>query len=159
VLIARADDIGFELKDGRKIDCPIRACMLHDDSGQKWPKCSLLIMNIRRDRMVPTPEQENGTPQWYYGKNYKAHVGSVDLPSRDLSKWKFVGDVHKIFYDRFGTKAPGQFKHHFNKARGLYHVVAIVKGKREVKLYRLGRAYRLELGGGCVVNDLGLVWP
>ena len=159
MLIAKADDVGFVMKGGRKLDCPARACMLHDDSGKRWPSCSVLIASIRRGHRIATKDEVAGAPRDYYGRSYEAHVGSVDVPSRDLSKWKLVGSVEKVFYDRFGDKAPGPFKHTFNKARGLYKIVALVRGKRDVQLYKLGSAYRLELGGGCLVTDLGLVWP
>jgi hypothetical protein len=159
VLVAKADDVGLVMSNGRRLDCPQRARMLHDDSGKVWPACSILIASIRRGRREATDDEFSGDAQSWLGKDYVAHVGSFDPPPRDLSQWKYVGDVKKIYYVRYGTKAPGQFKHRFNRARGLYHIVAIINGKREVKLYRRGRMYRLELGGGCLVSSLGLVWP
>jgi hypothetical protein len=166
MLFARGDDIGCVMKGrvqglGRKrtIDFDRDACMLHDDMGEKWPKCSLLIMSIRASDQKATDEEMRGAPEHYLGRDYAALVGRVDTPPKDLRRWEYVGDVKKIYYYRLGTRAPGGFKHHFNRPRGIHRITALVLGKREVKLYRLGDAYRLELGGGCLVSDLGLVHP
>jgi len=160
VLFALGDDVGFKLKGvRRRLDLPASICILRDDDGAKWPKDSLLLMRIPARGRQSTDDETSGAPRWWLGDDYDAETSMIDTPPKALSSWKLVGDVEKIWYVRFGTKAPGQFKHRFNKARGLWHIVAWIKGKREVKLYKRGAMYRIELGGGAVVNDLGLVWP
>ena len=99
--------------------------MTVDDDGVRWPTYSLLIASVPRGAArVATDEEMSGLPGWWLGKDYVGHRTDFDTPPRDLAKWKYIGDVKKIFYDRFGDKAPGVFRHFFNKARGLWRVVA-----------------------------------
>ena len=159
MLFALADDVGFKLKDGRKIDCPKHASLLYDEDGKSWPSTSLLIARIDVGGRDANNDEMTGTPKWWLGADYDARVSMFSTPPRALSSWKLVGDVEKIFYDRFGNKHPGQFKHTFNKARGLWHIVAWIKGKRDVKVYKGHGMHRVELGPGVVLRDVGLVWP
>ena len=159
MLFALGDDVGFKLKDGRKVWCPRRACLLRDDDGKVWPSCSLLIARIDGRGRDATDDEMSGAPKWWLGRDYDARVSMFNTPPRALTSWKLVGEVDQIFYDRFGNKAPGRFHHTFNKARGLWHIVAWIKGKKIVKLFKRDGMYRLELSGGCVVRDLGLIWP
>jgi len=160
VLAAYGDDVGLVMTDGRKFDCPKRFCMLYDGTGEYWPKDSLLVASIKRGRRRASDQEYKGDPKHWLGRNYEAHVGSFDRPPRSLSEWKRVaGTARKIFYDRFGDRAPGQFKHTFNTARGLYRIVALFRGERDVIVYRRGRTYRIDLGAGSIVSDLGIVWP
>lgn len=159
MLFALADDVRFKLKDGRKVNCPASACILRDDDGKVWPECSLLIARIDGRGRDATDDEMSGAPKWWLGRDYDARISTFDKPPRDLASWQLVGEVDCIMYDRFGTKAPGRYDHTFNKARGLWHIVAWIKGNKVVKLYKRDGAYRLELSGGCVVRDIGLVWP
>lgn len=124
--------------------------MLHDPSGQDWPKDSLLVCAFRRGRR-PADDQ---TAKHYLGREYQAHVGSVQVPPRELTSWKRVGDIATIYYERPGTKAPGRYYHHFGKRR----LEALFK-KGNAVLYKRGSAYRVELGAGSVADDRGLVFP
>lgn len=160
MLFALADDVGFKLKGGRRFDCPKSACLLYDESGASWPKDSLLITRIPSQGRPATDDETRGTPGWWLGDSYEAQTSMVRTPPRALASWKLVGDVEQIFYDRIGDKYPGQFHHTFNKTRGLWHVVAWIKGKQDVKVYkRAGGVFRVELGTSATLRDVGLVWP
>lgn len=133
--------------------------MLHDPKGVSWSKCSLLFVKFAHGRAPATAAQKRGAPREYLGKTYNAHVGTVELPPKNLSEWDRVGEVKEIFYTRHGTKASGRFRHVFNAPRGMMHVVFAVKGTRKVILYQRGSAYRIELGKGCIADDRGIAWP
>jgi hypothetical protein len=161
VLIDKAEKVAFDLVDGRKIDAPFRAGMLHDPDGKVWPACSLLVMSYRRGTKAATKEQFNGDPKNYFGRHYEASVSMISLPPKAISEWKFVGDVKRVLYVRVGTKAPGGYHHDINKPRGLMRIVFLFKGKGEALLFRRGRTYRLDLQpcSKAMIDDRGLVWP
>ena len=150
MLIAKGFDVGFELADGDEID--VSGAMLHDPDGEDWPACSLLITAFRGGGVASDVPSE---AKHYLGKSYRAHVGSVKLPPKNLDDWKRVGEVAVIYYDRPGRRAPGPFRHAFGRRRwqALFR-----KGKLST-LFKLGRAHRLELGPKCIADDRGLVFP
>ena len=81
------------------------------------------------------------------------HEGLVELPPRDIKSWKRIGEVKKIYYRREGRHR-GLFKHEFGKRR----LWAFFK-RGEATLYKLGGAYRLEMGRGCIWDSRGIVFP
>jgi len=162
VLACFGDTVGFSLARGRKrrVDAPKNAMMLFDDDGKAWPACSLLIADLAlygtRDA---TDDETKGLPRQWLGKHYEAERSTVNLPPKSLDAWTLVGPLARIWYFRSGDYAPHFFKHAFNKPTGLRRLVFLVKGKREVLLYRRGSHLRCELGAGCMVTRSGLEVP
>jgi len=162
VLAAYGDDVGLTLAKGnrRQIDAPRTALMFFDEDGKAWPNCSLLIARLQmRDTRAATDEETKGLPKQWLGNDYEAERSTVDLPPKSLSKWTLVGPLARIWYFRIGDYAPGFFKHAFNKPTGLRRLVFLVKGKREVLLYRRRAMLRVELGEGCQITRDGLEVP
>jgi hypothetical protein len=157
MLIDRGDEVGFVLEDGRTIDAPKRAGMLHDETGKSWAKCSLLVMSYRRSTRPATDAEFKSDAKDYFGRHYEACVSTIDTPPRALSEWKYVGDVKKLFYWRPG-RHQGTYKHEINKPRGLTRLLFVFRGKMRAKLYARGRTYRLELDK-CHIDSRGIVRP
>jgi hypothetical protein len=157
MLIKKGDRAYFVMTDDSEINAPRGSSMLHDPSGRLWGKCALLFVSFKHGGRRATPEEYAGAPREYLGREYEkiAKVGTVEIPPRALSSWECLGRVKQIFYNRIGTKAPGLFQHPFGErsAQMLFR-----KGSLPT-LYRLDKAMRLELHGGCVIDDRGIVWP
>lgn len=154
-------EIVIVLSSKREISPPMRAGMLYDHTGTDWPRCSLLIAGFRGDTHDPD-KRELSSARDYFGRDADIGAGTVDLPTTRLSSWRRVGEASEIFYGRAGTKAPGYFRHRFHKPRGLWKVIFFFKGragKDPVVVYKLGRAYRLELPKGCMIDDRGIAVP
>jgi hypothetical protein len=152
-------DVTFLLKSDREISPPKRHGMLHDPSGETWPRCSLLVAHFEQGwKESKAPDGRN-----YFGRNAVVWEGEAELPPKDISKWKTVGELKTIFYDRAGTKHPGYFRHMFHKPRGLWRLLFLVKrsaANGPVVLSRYGRnTYRIDLPDGCVVDDRGIALP
>lgn len=145
MLTAKGYDVGFKLENGREVFAPKSYAMLHDPSGRDWPKCSVLVVSIRKGN----EEIDNREAEKYFG--YVPHGGRTHLPPENLDRWSLVGDVKEIDYWR-----PGEFKggwyHPFQGGGWLFP-------KPFPVLYRNGRALRIELGSGCTLNWRGFVWP
>jgi hypothetical protein len=152
VLICKGAHVSFRLQNGRLVHA--RGSMLHDPSGDFWPKDSMLVTTFRRSGRPATDEEKSGDPTHYLGREHQAHVGSVKLPPQAISEWKRVGQVATIYYERPGTRAPGRFYHHFGKRR----LEAFFK-KGSATVYRRGSAYRLEMGVGSIATHNGIVFP
>jgi hypothetical protein len=152
-LIALADALLFELANGKEVVPPLRHALLRDPQGEAWPSCSLLVGGFKKSRGSYT-EKDADADAWL-GKTYRKREGAIELPPRELSVWRKVGDVTRIFYDRRGNRAPGVYKHPFEKLQ----LFALLKGKGKATLYRYKRWYRLELAKGCIVSARGIVWP
>jgi hypothetical protein len=150
MLIAKGSAARFELENGW---AHASGTMLHDPSGSSWPSCSLLFASFKRGGREATKDER--AAREYLGREYEIRVGTVTLPTRDLSAWTEIGPVSRIEYTRPGTKAPRRYFHNFGERRlaGLFR-----KGELPT-LYRLGRVYRLELRKGCTVDDRGIVHP
>jgi hypothetical protein len=140
----------LHLKDGdwRKPPGP----MLYDPSGRAWPSCSLLFASFTKGGLERDPPSDAVD---FYGRRYEVHRGTISMPTRDLGAWRKIGPVEELEYTRPGTKAPGDFGHLFGKRRWQ----TLYKASCFPVLYVLGRAYRLELGRGCVVDERGIVHP
>jgi hypothetical protein len=152
VLICKGHNVGFKLQTGRMVRAS--GSMLHDPSGDSWPKDSVLVASFRRNGRTATDEEKAGDPKNYLGRQYEAHIGSVSLPPRSLDQWKRVGEIATVYYERPGTRAPGRFYHHFGKRR----LEAFFK-KGKAVLYKRGSAYRVQMGDGAVFSDRGIVFP
>jgi hypothetical protein len=132
--------------------------MLYDASGEWWPRCSLLVMRFRRGRKVV----DDGDARAYFGRKTRVTQGAVELPPKSLKAWRRVGELREVFYDRAGDRAPGPFRHEFNKPRGLWRLIHLVKGKAASDpaiLYRRRNIFRVELPDGCIVDDRGIAVP
>lgn len=158
MLIKKGDQAYFIFEDGEhKINAPRGAAMIHDPSGRAWGKCSLLFMRFRHGGRNVTPAEYAGAPREYLGREYerRARVAPIELPPRGLAGWETLGRIKQIYYNRIGTRAPGKFQHPFGErsAQMLFR-----KGSLPT-LYRGYQSMRLELHGGCIVDDRGIVWP
>jgi hypothetical protein len=156
VLIAKGNRVKFILKDDTGVPerGTVRGSMLHDPTGKSWPKNSLLVTSFNRSGRLATDAEKRGAPKEYLGRTHAARVGSVNLPPKALSEWTYVGELKTILYVRPGRKAPGAFYHHFGQRR----IEAFWK-KGRAHLYRLGSAYRVQLGNGALADDRGIVHP
>lgn len=144
--------------EGKRMVSP-RGSMIHDPSGRAWPKCSLLIAPGGRGSRAAKPEEYEGAPKNFLGRQHRAKIRELEFPAAS-GEWTVVGQVTRIDYVRGGTKAPGGFQHSVNKPRGVYKIVHLLKGgKAPVTLRKNGRFYRLDLPRGCIVDDRGIVYP
>jgi hypothetical protein len=154
-------EVAIVLRTKRELAPSVRAGLLYDDSGDAWPRCSLLIATFDGFTHEPTSAERRAAKD-YFGRSATIGAGRVTIPPRSLSGWRRVGDVTDIFYDRAGTKAPGYFHHRFHKPRGLWKLLFLFKptaAKAPVVLYQRRGAYRLELPDGCIVDDRGIALP
>jgi hypothetical protein len=153
MLRVKGDQVSFDLVDGRWVEIPKRWGFLHDPEGDTWKNSDLLFLAYRdlREEVELTPLDKK-----YYGDDYDLRAGKVVLPPRDLSRWRCLGEVARIFYYRPG-KHEGLYQHPFNQKS----VWDFLKGKEEVTLYEApnGKAVLLELPEGAIVNHRGVVWP
>src|ERR1700747_1236863 len=137
LLICRGKTIAIDLVDGGAIDPPASHGLLHDPSGRLFPKRSLLIGPFERG----SPADEETIPREagdYLGRAYEVRRRECRLSPKELSAWKRVGEVAtlgnaqgEIFYTRGGTRAPGRFRHKFNKAS----LSRLFRGRGKVTLY------------------------
>jgi hypothetical protein len=157
MLFVKGHGVSFVLLDGKRIDVQKSKGMLHDPTGQDWPKKSVLFASYRRGTEPPSKEDFEGAPKNYLGRNYNPRQGSMTLPARDLDAWKEVGAVKTIFYVRTGSRAPGLYRHTFGKGDPLHR---LVKGDGPMPiLYRRSNDFRLELTKKATLDDRGYVWP
>lgn len=154
--IVKGTDVRFVLKGGRRVVPPRSYGMIHDPTGRRWPRCSVLVTSFREGSRLAAPRETRGAPRDYFGRPYPVHVGSVNFP-RGTKLWTRVGAVERIFYWRTGDrpKVPGLFQHPFGLRRAEY---LFAQGALPV-LYRRGGAYRLEFARGCTIDDRGYVFP
>jgi hypothetical protein len=159
VLVAKADHVAFEKVGDRRgqpsIRLPARAWMWHDEDGEQWPPCSLLIGGRPKpSREVP---ELSAKAKRYYG-GYRPVSYELALPPRDLSRWTRIGEVQRIFYVRRGHIMGGELFQHAFKGGARRFFFWGPKLARPV-LLRCGDFWRLELPGGCIVNHRGFVVP
>jgi hypothetical protein len=151
--------VALVLRDGDEITPRARDALLYDVSGTHWPSCSLLIAPFEKMRAVA----ENPTSEAlaFYGRSATIRQGAINLPPRAVGAWDRLGAIETIFYERRGKRAPGYFRHEFNRPRGLWKLVWPVKkgADKPAILYTLRGAYRVELPQGCIVDDRGIVVP
>lgn len=141
-----------------------RGSMIYDPSGRDWPKCSLLIASRGKEVRKATPDEYEGAPKHFLGKNHVIQAARIDYPSKTVSDWEKIGLVKRVDYIRGGTKAPGGFRHSIHKPRGVYRLLHgvlnfVSGGKKPAVLRKRERFYRLDLPDGCIVDDRGIVYP
>lgn len=152
MLVCKGFAVSFDLTDGTQIDAPKRNAMLHDPRGRFWKRTSILIAPFKRGSNEVEGDDDSRD---YLGKNHLTRAGDVALPPKELSEWRYLGEVETIWYTRHGSKAKGRYRHHFNKSV----VGRVVKGYGKARLYARGRLYRLELPRGAIADGRGYVWP
>jgi len=152
-VIAKGFAVSFDLTDGTAIDAPAAYAMLHDPTGRYWKRTSVLVapFDKRGEEVEPSSAARD-----YLGRSWKTREGSVALPPKPLSAWRYEGEVECIWYRRHGAKYGGQrFKHRFNEP-GLRK---LIYGSGRARLYSRGRLYRLELPRGAIADSRGFFWP
>jgi hypothetical protein len=138
MLIAKGYSPSFKMVAGGTIRSPHGAALLHDPSGRIWPACSGLVISFQKGG----GPLEDKTAKEYLGVG--PLKGSAIVPPRALNGWRLLGDIAVVNYRRIGKHAAGYFHP--------------IEGGR-ARLYRRGRALRMELGKGCVWNWRGIVTP
>jgi hypothetical protein len=144
----------FEMVDGSDVRCS--GGMIHDPSGRRWPRRSVLCGPFRSRTRKATDDEYTGAARHYLGGSYGASIGRVDMPPKALGAWDYLGEVDRIYYTRTGRRNPGRYQHQFNKSTAL---AVIFKGRGKVRLYRRGRFVRLELPPSAILDSRGYVWP
>jgi hypothetical protein len=152
VILVKGTHVAFDLAKGGTLERPARDGMLHDESGEVWPKSSVLVGPFEK---TARPVDAGAAGAAYFGAGYQTRGALVHLPPRDLGAWTKVGKVTVVWYVRPGTRAPGPFRHEYG---GGWETFFLGKGHQPV-LYRSGKWVRLELGRGAVVDDRGFVRP
>jgi len=147
MLTAKGYEVSFRLKTGRVVRAPRSYGLLHDPEGRAWPKTSVIIALFRRSGRSSPP---SGDASRYFG--YAPRQGTIDLPPKNLSSWRKVGEVAEIDYWRPGTHE-GDYFHPFKPKGWMF------SEKTWPTLYRRGRTLRLEMGDGAVLNWRGFVYP
>jgi len=157
VIVVKGDHVAFDLNgrdhDPKKPDLVVAAShgLMRDPEGKDWPTCSALIgPYLRRG-----PAIENAYARKWVGRRVETREGKVTLPPKAPGEWKTVGEVEVLYYLRPGTRAPGMYRHAFN--RDLF--ARLVFGKQKVTLKKHGRFYRLDMGPSCTIDDRGFVRP
>jgi hypothetical protein len=157
VIVVKGTHVAFDLKgrshDRERPDIVCRASLglMRDPEGMRWPRCSALIGPFGKGG----PVVESAYARKWVGKGVTTRQGSVALPPKDLSAWKTLGEVETLYYLRPGTRAPGMYRHAFNKDV----LSRLVFGRRKVMLRKHGRFYRLDMGDRCTIDDRGFVFP
>jgi hypothetical protein len=154
VLIRKGSGVHFIGEDGKRIATPRGSSVLHDPAGTKWGKNSVLIITFKPNVRPATESEIKGAPRDYFGTRYKPKVGAVELPPRALAGWTRIGRVKRIYYTRVGADG-GYYQHPFGERNGQ---ALFRKGNLPV-LYSRGKAMRLELGAGSMLDDRGFVYP
>jgi hypothetical protein len=151
-ILVKGHSVSFDLPT-LEIDARKEHGMMHDPTGRLWKKTSILVGPYWRSK---EEADGDGHMRDYFGSSHLIRVGDAKLPPKGLERWRFIGDVEKIWYTRTGKKYGGKrFQHGFNKSL----LGRIVKGKGRARLYQLGEWYRLELPRGAIVDGRGFLWP
>lgn len=158
MLVAKADHVSFELvgdtRGNPSVKAPARHFLLHDEDGETWAKCSVLVGPCSR-WTGPTPEMSKRARR-YLGRDPRAM--KLDVPPRAIGAWRSVGAVQRIYYVRRGTIMGGElFQHPFKGGRRRFFFWGPTQP--HPTLWRFGDFYRLELPRGCIVNHRGFVVP
>ena len=134
--LIKGREISFDMTDGETIELPITHGMIHSPDTSK--KCHVYFGPYQKTREAVSelPRIANA----YFGSDYKGRVAYLDIPN---GKWRPVGEVDVIFYDR-----PGEHRDYYRH-----------KFAKPIPLSVNGRFHRLSLPNGCVVNDRGFVTP
>lgn len=133
------------------------AALLHDESGERWPYTSGLVMPFSRRG---AEDCNDDLAQRYFGDDYVVRCASVDLPPRSLKEWHRLGEVSRAKYRREGAEHAGHYEHDFgeDEGGGFFSFFKKSPGKLPI-LYSREGALRIELGPGAVWNWRGIVSP
>lgn len=148
--------VSFKTPEGREFG--VRGSMLHDPSGDAWPKCSLLIAPFARGgggradpRSVPKFARR------WFGKDYEPSEGTIPLPPRELDPWGQGVVVEWIGYTR--TVTDEELQHPFGRMGGiLSRIIPLRFAGALPTLYRRSGMARLEMKG-CSITPAGIVAP
>jgi hypothetical protein len=153
-MIAKGRSVSFDMVNGDEIDAPSSYAMLHDPTGKRWPRHSVLVAPLKQ---LGRQTEGNSHTEAYFGRDYLTLVGKVPSPPpKELPAWKYEGEVEMVWYTRIGLKHGGvRFKHKMNKMS----LSRLLKGKGKAKLYSRGRLYRMELPRNADLDDRGYIWP
>lgn len=154
-LLCKGKRVSFEMKNGTKVTPPPGAAMLHDPAGTHWAKCSLLIAAYTDEGLLDDDAHVPGYARAYMGRKYRMRGGHIDTPNKSLDGWQSLGEIHRIYYTRGGTRMPFRFQHPFGKKT----FFSVFRGKDTATLYKQGRFYRVQLGRSCLLDDRGIVHP
>jgi len=149
---------------GKRNVAPRGLVLLYDFQGTDWPKTSVLLGN--------RPEGKPSRPgrSRYFGEGYEVMstapyevIPGDRATVRDLKKWKFVGEVLKISYERglehperWGGVKPAKDPDTKNPKGLLVHDF---DKENPPGLFKRGKHYRLELLPGTKMTMRGFVEP
>lgn len=160
MLVAKASHVSFEAVGDRRghpsIVMPPRALLFHDEDGEQWPACSVLVGG--KPKPTRASPEFTAAARRYLGQRYDPYPLALALPPRELAAWRAVAEVQRIYYVRRGAIMGGTlFQHPFKGGRRRF----FFWGPRapRPRLYERGDFLRLELPDGCVVNQRGFVVP
>lgn len=137
MLIARVYEPVLFLESGEVVTPPRGAEILHDETGQAWPKSEVLVTVFRRTgRPV---KRVTKRMRRHFGEDYTPKEGRVDLPPRSMGSWREVGAVARYEGYRRGEHHDPDGHYHDFGERGLF---GFSRKDRPV-LYRRGEAYRI----------------
>jgi hypothetical protein len=143
-VMVRGDCSHLDLEDGRTLHLPDGWGLLHDTIGRCTHRCDIFIVPYRcgRRRVDRGSDGVVKTATEYFGRAEELYEGTVEMPP---GPWEPVGRVVTIYYDREGDQG-GYYYHPFAEPVPLFE-------------QRHGRAYKLALPRGCIVNRRGFVKP
>jgi hypothetical protein len=130
--------VKFERTDGSILSLPASYGTFHDPTGKTLPRCSVFFGPWKRTSRRVDASLDH---RRYFGGTHDMKIAEVDIPK---GGWHPVAKVKQIFYVRRGTRAPGAFHHPF---------------KKSLTLSQSGSFYKLGLGGSCLVDWRGYVYP
>jgi hypothetical protein len=153
VIVRLGGQVSAGMRGGQVRACP--GSLLYDDSGQDWPRCSLLVLP-GVERLGREPGKVTRFARQWFGEEYAPLEGRVSLPDKDLKSWRSVGEVERLFFTRAGDVPE---EHGLNSKMVHPFAKVLPFGGELPVLYASGGATRIELGAGCVLNWRGIVKP
>jgi hypothetical protein len=157
MLVCVGYDVDFELESSRVVRAPENAAMLYDKTGHQWPYTSLVVVPFRR--LGKKAERGNRFAKAWFGRSYDLLEGSAAVPDRDMTAWREVGPVLRVFYtrgsgDQREARRAGDYEHDFS-IRGPFDFFTFRRPKLPM-LYRRGAALRLEIARDYAVTAAGI---
>lgn len=138
-VLVKGSHVKFDLKNGSVSRRPVGHGIIHDESGQVYPKDEFYIGPYKKTRRSAALTKD---AKAYFGKNYAGVVAIVDVPD---GPWEPFAVADQIWYRRPG-KYSARYYHLFDK-------------KTVVFLSKCGEFIRVEMGEGSIYNDRGIVRP
>ena len=157
-MICKGTHAIFEFEGGGAITPPASYGLLHDPTGKTRSSRHVFCGPFEHAGERVDQDEVPKDARAYLGRKHVVKGGSADLPPRS-AKWDVVGDLKTIYYKRGGTKAPGKYRHEFNKPRGTFIIVHAIKGHGTVSLWKHGNWYAVVFPRGAMIDDRGFVWP